>query len=203
MQAAGYTLDLYCDNSMSEKCPYRYKNGSHAEYVDNGRNCKRVCYSMARKDGWRVARKGGKDLCPTCNKMNNPTNKALERSALKPCPFCGSSKVKGYECYGDTWVSCLACKASCGFTLGDPSDKWNTRAQAADGWRPIEEFNGEEGTSWEVVAIYDGIQRHWICKWFGNKQGFSLPGFCGFKVLYFRKPRELPAALNALKSVEG
>jgi len=65
MQAAGYTLDVYCD---SPKCPDKYRR-SHGtgEYVSNARNCRREAYSQARKDGWKLARRGGIDLCPACS----------------------------------------------------------------------------------------------------------------------------------------
>lgn len=56
MQAAGYTLDVYCD-----RC------GEKGEYVDNSTQCKWRCYSDARKNGWKLGRYGNTDLCPNCS----------------------------------------------------------------------------------------------------------------------------------------
>lgn len=71
--------------------------------------------------------------------------------------------------------------------------------QAAPVWRDISQFpkNAEYQSSWEVIAIYDGVERHWICKWFGDVEGFSMPGFSGFKVTHFCDPRPLPTPPSA------
>lgn len=57
MVVSGYTLDLYCDNC-----------GEYVEYSDES---KRVCFKLARLDGWTFAHKNRipkKCFCSSCSR---------------------------------------------------------------------------------------------------------------------------------------
>lgn len=53
----------------------------------------------------------------------------LKMSELKPCPFCGSEKVKVYDHFWKYSVNCLDCGASTGISDGkkEAIEKWNRR----------------------------------------------------------------------------
>jgi hypothetical protein len=67
MQAACYSLDLYCDNEDED--PRQNPNGKHGydafpyQYTgETGGECRKA----ARKEGW-ILNKDGKDFCPRCS----------------------------------------------------------------------------------------------------------------------------------------
>lgn len=54
-------------------------------------------------------------------------------SELKPCPFCGSEKVKVYDHFWKYSVNCLDCGASTGISdiEKEATEKWNLRQEPA------------------------------------------------------------------------
>lgn len=64
MIASGYTLDLYCDAENEE---HVYSEFPH-EYISDERQCKQICFSNARKDGWKIGKQ--EQLCPKCSGKN-------------------------------------------------------------------------------------------------------------------------------------
>lgn len=68
-----------------------------------------------------------------------------------------------------------------------------------DKWQSIMNFpkDAKTGSHWEVMAILDGDWRHLIARWFGDSQGFSTIGVCGFEVTHFRSARETLDEINS------
>lgn len=58
--AAGYLLQLYCDNENPE---HNWREFPHEYTGEHGPRCR----ALARRDGWRIMR-DGHCYCPKCNK---------------------------------------------------------------------------------------------------------------------------------------
>ena len=52
------------------------------------------------------------------------------KSEYKPCPFCGSEKIKAYSSGGLRFVACISCCARTSFfvTPDSAAEAWNRRA---------------------------------------------------------------------------
>lgn len=62
MIVGGYSLHLYCDNNKGHRLN---DSSSKAEYDDIKES---FCFAKAKSDGWKIDRKNGTAICPTCRK---------------------------------------------------------------------------------------------------------------------------------------
>lgn len=65
MIASGYTLNLYCDNEKAHS--WLNDPSAFSEFSSDEKNCKAICFRMAKKSGWKIKR-DGTCLCPNCVK---------------------------------------------------------------------------------------------------------------------------------------
>lgn len=117
----------------------------------------------------------------------NPTDKA--RSALLPCPFCGSNEapmtVEWLDGTSEGYIECQQCHASTGSHKLDGYKGWNTRAQAADG-------------ADDLKTVIQGLETLRM-----NIAAGATDTFLTTAVNTMLKFCHKAAALNAPKSVEG
>lgn len=65
MEAAGYTLDLYCDDPKHrERHPFRVDSRDAQYYGQSYGECKR----LAKADGWKWL--DNKNICKRCDELN-------------------------------------------------------------------------------------------------------------------------------------
>lgn len=75
MEAAGYSLDLYCDDPKHwERHPGKYQSLDEQYYGQTYGECKK----QARADGWKWVKVAGQidaNVCGRCNMLNKEQKK--------------------------------------------------------------------------------------------------------------------------------
>jgi Lar family restriction alleviation protein len=90
---------------------------------------------------------------------------------LKPCPFCGSKKVKLIESLVAKSVSCYDCGGSGAYNVDKLKaiKAWNTRA---DGWISVEDRLPKKNTLVLAINSLEGIYTSIF-----NEKGWGVSGY--------------------------